>query len=329
MIRQNGWVLRLRQNSGPLVALGVFIVMFSLFLMEHPRSISVAIVTTASNKAALLAIVAMAQTLPVITRGLDLSVGMVMVLTACLSSVVVNGAPWQVALGVLLVLGAGAAAGALNGAIIVLGRLQPIIVTLATGAVFFGFALLLRPSPGGEVSEGLADALTGRLFGVVPTTLVLLAVLVLLGWMPLRRTVIGRACYAVGSSEQAAYLSGVPANRAKFMAYTVAGLLSGVAGLLLSLIALSGEASGPQAGLYTLNSIAAVVIGGTSLYGGTGGMVGSVLGAFVLRTIGDLLFVFDAPALWQPLFEGLILLAAVCIGALHVLRLKNRLDLFG
>lgn len=329
MIRQNGWVLRLRQNSGPLVALGVFIVMFSLFLMEHPRSISVAIVTTASNKAALLAIVAMAQTLPVITRGLDLSVGMVMVLTACLSSVVVNGPPWQVALGVLLVLGAGAAAGALNGAIIVLGRLQPIIVTLATGAVFFGFALLLRPSPGGEVSEGLADALTGRLFGVVPTTLVLLAVLVLLGWMPLRRTVIGRACYAVGSSEQAAYLSGVPANRAKFMAYTVAGLLSGVAGLLLSLIALSGEASGPQAGLYTLNSIAAVVIGGTSLYGGTGGMVGSVLGAFVLRTIGDLLFVFDAPALWQPLFEGLILLAAVCIGALHVLRLKNRLDLFG
>lgn len=329
MIRQNGWALRLRQNSGPLVALGVFIVMFSLFLLEHPRSISVGIVTTASNKAALLAIVAMAQTLPVITRGLDLSVGMVMVLTACLSSVVVNGAPWQVALGVVLVLGAGAAAGALNGAIIVFGRLQPIIVTLATGAVFFGFALLLRPAPGGEVSEGLSDALTGRLFGVVPTTLVLLGALVLLGWMPLRRTVIGRACYAVGSSEQAAYLSGVPANRAKFMAYTVAGLLSGVAGLLLSLIALSGEASGPQAGLYTLNSIAAVVIGGTSLYGGTGGMVGSILGAFVLRTIGDLLFVFDAPALWQPLFEGLILLAAVCIGALHVLRLKNRLDLFG
>jgi len=70
------------------------------------------------------------------------------------------------------------------------------------------------------------------------------------------------------------------------------------------------------------------VIGGTSLYGGTGGMVGSILGAFVLRTIGDLLFVFNAPALWQPLFEGLILLAAVCMGALRVLRVRNRLDLF-
>lgn len=329
MNRRGDWTLRLRQNSGPLAALGVFILMFSLFLLEHPRSISVGIVTTASNKAALLAIVAMAQTLPVITRGLDLSVGMVMVLTGCLASVVVNGPPWQVAAGVLLVLATGAAAGALNGAIVVFGRLQPIIVTLATGAVFFGIALLLRPSPGGEVSEGLADALTGRLFGTIPTTLVLLAVLLVLGWMPFRRTVTGRACFAVGSSEQAAYLSGVPANRAKFLAYTIAGLLSGIAGLLLSFISLSGEASAPQAGLYTLNSIAAVVIGGTSLYGGTGGMVGSVLGAFVLRTIGDLLFVFDAPALWQPLFEGLILLAAVCIGALHVLRLRNRLDLFG
>ena len=328
MNRREEWLRLLRRNGGPLGALVVFVLMFSLYLLEHPRSISVAIVTTASNKAALLAIVAMAQTLPVITRGLDLSVGMVMVLTSCLASVVVNGAPWQVALGVVLVLATGAAAGALNGAIVVLGRLQPIIVTLATGAMFFGFALLLRPSPGGEVSEGLSDALTGRLFGVVPTTLVLLVAVIVLGWMPFRRTIIGRACYAVGSSEQAAYLSGVPLQRAKFIAYTAAGLLSGLAGLLLSLISLSGEASSPQAGLYTLNSIAAVVIGGTSLYGGSGGMVGSVLGAFVLRTIGDLLFVFDAPALWQPLFEGLILLAAVWVGAQHVLRLRNRLDQF-
>jgi ribose transport system permease protein len=322
------WQLWLRHHSGPLVALGVFVLMFSLFLAQHPRSVSVGIVTTAANKAALLAIVAMAQTLPVITRGLDLSVGMVMVMTSCLASVVVNGSAWQVAGGVCLVLAAGAAAGALNGAIVVFGRLQPIIVTLATGAVFFGFALLLRPSPGGEVSEALADALTGRLFGFIPTTLVLLGGLILLGWIPFKRSVIGQGCYAVGSSEYAAYLSGVPAGRAKFLAYVVAGLLGGVAGLLLSLISLSGEASGPQAGLYTLNSIAAVVIGGTSLYGGTGGMVGSIFGAFVLRTIGDLLFVFNAPALWQPLFEGLILLGAVCVGALHVLRLRSRLDVF-
>ena len=133
MSRRGDWGMALRRNGGPLAALSVFIVMFVLFLVEHPRSVSAAIVTTASNKAVLLAIVAMAQTLPVITRGLDLSVGMVMVLTGCLASVVVNGAPWQVAVGVVLVLACGAAAGALNGAIVVFGRLQPIIVTLATG----------------------------------------------------------------------------------------------------------------------------------------------------------------------------------------------------
>ncbi|HKQ30220.1 MAG TPA: ABC transporter permease [Burkholderiales bacterium] len=322
------WNLQLRQNAAPLVALTVFVAMFSLFLMQHPRAISINIITTAANKAVLLAIVAMAQTLPVVTRGLDLSVGMVMILSSCLASVLVNGTPPGVTFGVIVVLATGIAAGAFNAAIVVFGRIQPIIVTLATGAVYFGFALLLRPAPGGDVSEGLSEALTGNLFGLLPTTLALLAAIVIFLWIPFRRSVIGRGCYAVGSAEGAAYLSGVDLKRSKFFAYTFAGLLGSIAGLLLSLISLSGEASAPQASLYTLNSIAAVVIGGTSLYGGSGGMIGSIVGAFVLRTIGDLLFVFDAPALWQPLFEGIILLAAVCLGALHVLRVRNRLDLY-
>ena len=319
---QKDWPIHLRQNALPLVALGVFAVMFSVFLHEHPRAINANIMTTASNKAVLLALVAMAQTLPVITRGLDLSVGMVMILSCCVSSVMVNGTPLGVAFGIVCVLATGLAAGALNASLVVLGRLQPIIATLATSAVYFGIALLVRPAPGGEVSEGLSDALTRTLFGVVPTTLVVLLGVVVVIWIPLRRSLIGRGCYAAGSAEGAAYLSGVNIKRSKFVAYTLAGLL-------LSLISLSGEASAPQANLYTLNSIAAVVIGGTSLYGGAGGMIGSIIGAFVLRTIGDLLFVFDAPALWQPLFEGFILLAAVSLGALRVLRIRNRLELFG
>ena len=326
---QKDWPIHLRQNALPLVALGVFAVMFSVFQHEHPRAINANIMTTASNKAVLLALVAMAQTLPVITRGLDLSVGMVMILSCCVSSVMVNGTPLGVAFGIVCVLATGLAAGALNASLVVLGRLQPIIATLATSAVYFGIALLVRPAPGGEVSEGLSDALTRTLFGVVPTTLVVLAGVVVVIWIPLRRSLIGRGCYAAGSAEGAAYLSGVNIKRSKFVAYLLAGLLASMAGLLLSLISLSGEASAPQANLYTLNSIAAVVIGGTSLYGGAGGMIGSIIGAFVLRTIGDLLFVFDAPALWQPLFEGFILLAAVSLGALRVLRIRNRLELFG
>ena len=319
--------LRLAQNSGPLLALAVFIVMFSVFLFEHPRQISVNLLTTASNKAVILALVAMAQTAPVLTKGLDLSVGSVMTMASCLASVLVNGTPVQVAWGVLLVLVAGLAAGAINGAVVVLGRIQPIIATLATGAIYFGIALLLRPSPGGDISEGLSNALTYTTFGL-PTTFLLLLALLVFVWLPFSRSVIGRGCYAAGSAEGAAYMSGVSVGRSKIAAYMFAGSLSAVAGLLLSLVAQSGEASAPQSGAYTLNSIAAVVVGGTSLFGGTGGMVGSAIGAFLLRTIGDLLFVFDAPALWQPLFEGIILLAAVSLGASRVLRIKNRLELF-
>ena len=137
-----------------------------------------------------------------------------------------------------------------------------------------------------------------------------------------------RAALAIGSSEAAAYMSGVDIGRAKLLTYTLAGFLAAIGGLLLTFVTYSGEASAAIDGVYTLNSIAAVVIGGTSLAGGAGSAVGSVFGALVLRTIGDLLFVFDLEPLWQPLFQGLILLAAVSLGALRLLKVDNRLDLF-
>jgi ribose transport system permease protein len=120
----------------------------------------------------------------------------------------------------------------------------------------------------------------------------------------------------------------VQIGRSKLAAYTLASLLSAIAGLMLTFVTYSGEASAAIGGTYTLNSIASVVIGGTSLYGGAGGAVGSIFGAFVLRTIDDLLFVFDLPPLWQPLFQGVILLAAVSLGAARVLQIRNRLELF-
>jgi ribose transport system permease protein len=276
----------------------------------------------------LLALVAMAQTLPVLTGGLDLSVGMVFVMTNCLASTLVSGDPLQVAIGVVLVLLAGAVAGFVNGAIVVYGRLQPIITTLATGAVYYGVALLLRPVPGGEVQEDLADFMTWTVLDVVPTSLVLLLAVVVLIWLPFRNSVVGRGCYAVGSAEGAAYMSGVAVGRSRLAAFTLSGLLAGIAGLMLTFVTFSGEASAPIGGTYTLNSIAAVVIGGTSLYGGAGGAIGSIFGAFILRTIDDLLFVFDLPPLWQPLFQGVVLLGAVSLGAARVFRIKNRLELF-
>jgi ribose transport system permease protein len=164
--------------------------------------------------------------------------------------------------------------------------------------------------------------------GGIPVTLLLLLGVVFLFWLPYKHSVLGRAAYAVGSSEQAAFMSGIPIGRAKFFAYLMAGVLASIAGLLLTCITYSGEANTVLGSTYTLNSIAAVVLGGTSLFGGSGGAIGSIFGAFVLRTIGDLLITFDLDPLWQPLYLGVVLLAAVSLSSFRLLRVKNRLDIY-
>lgn len=322
------WKFHLREHRGAYAAAAMFVLIFALYIVKHQAGWTTPVITTAANKGVLLAIVAMAQTIPVLTAGIDLSVGMVFVLANCVASHLVVGTPLQAAAGVVAVLAIGALCGWINGAIIVYGRLQPIITTLATGTVYYGIALGLRPVPGGDVHAGLADALTGALPGGVPAMAVVLLGVVLLVWVPYRRSAVGRAALAIGSSEGAAYMSGVNIGRTKIVAYTLAGLLAAIGGLLLTFVTYSGEASSTIGGVYTLNSIAAVVIGGTSLAGGAGSAIGSIFGALVLRTIGDLLFVFDFEPLWQPLFQGIILLTAVSLGALRLLRVSNRLDLF-
>jgi ribose transport system permease protein len=323
------WRYWIAEQRGALLAFGIFLVMFTIYTSNHPAGLTANVVQTASNKGVLLALVAMAQTLVVITAGIDLSVGMIFILTNCLASWLVVGTPAETAFGVAVVLLAGLLCGALNGAIVIFGRLQPIVATIATGAIYFGLALLLRPFPGGSVNEDLADALTGRLFGVLPASLVVLVMVVFVVWVPFRRSVTGRAAYATGSSELAAYMSGVPIRRARFAAYSLSGLLAAIGGLFLTFFTYTGEAAYASGNAYTLFSIAAVVLGGVSLFGGRGSAVGAIFGALAFRTIGDLLFVFDFDPLWQPLFQGVVLLFAVSLGALALFRVRNRLEWFG
>jgi ribose transport system ATP-binding protein len=322
------WHFHITSQRRILFAVVLLIAMLTIYITKHPAGLNPRVINTAANKGVLLALVAMAQTIPVLTAGLDLSVGMVFVLANCIASSLVTGSPFETALGVSAVLIVGALCGTLNGAIVVLGRLQPIIATIATGAVYFGFALWIRPAPGGTINTDFADAMVGSLPGGIPVTLVLLLAVVLLFWLPYKRSILGRAAYAVGSSEQAAFMCGIPIGRAKFFAYLMAGILAAIAGLLLTCVTYSGEANTTLGGTYTLNSIAAVVLGGTSLFGGSGGAIGSIFGAFILRTIGDLLIVFDFDPLWQPLFLGVVLVVAVSLSSLRLLRVKNRLEIY-
>lgn len=340
--------LRLRQNAGFAGAMVFFLVVYLLYHLAHPRGFSTQVFVQNANEIFSLAMLAMAQTVPVITAGLDLSVGAMMTMIDCLASHVLSGTPIEIALGILLCLAAGMAAGFVNGCVVVFGRIQPIIATLATGAIYIGIALFLRPTPGGKVNEDLNWALTNSVedfcstfglaedgkaawlqpFASIPVSFLILLVAAFLVWLPFRRTVTGRTVYAVGSAEGAAYMSGLPIARAKLAAYTLAGFFAGLGGLFLAIQTSSGNADIPQAGSYTLNSIASVVIGGTSLLGGTGGAIGSIFGTGILRVISFDFRIFDIAPLLQPLFEGLVLLIAISLGSVRMLRVKDTLELF-
>ena len=340
--------LRLQQQAGILGALTLFVLLYLFYQANHPRGFTGHVLIQNANEAFALALVAMAQTVPVLMSGLDLSVGAVMTLVGCIASHLVNGSPSEIAWGIAACIAAGSACGFVNGCVVVYGRIQPIIATLATSAIYMGLALILRPTPGGKVHEDLSWAVTNDVrefaatfalfengeapwlqpFAWIPVPLILLALIILVVWLPFTRSVTGRTVYAIGSSEGAAYMSGLPIHRAKLAAFTLAGLFAGLGGLFLALQTSSGNADIPQAAAYTLNSIASVVIGGTSLLGGTGSAIGSMIGAMVLRTISFNFRIFDVAPLLQPLFEGFVLLAAVSLGGLKLLRLKNKLEVY-
>ena len=316
----------LKANQREAIAILVLAVLLTLYLSTHPTGTNTYVVTIWANQCLILALAAIAQFFAVIVRGIDLSVGAVMALTNCVASYLVIGSGLDMAFGGAVVLGVGVACGLFNGVLVVFGRIQPIVATLATASLFVGIALLLRPTPGGQIDYDLADAFTLDIFGI-PTALIIAAAVIGAFWMPLRRTGLGLGLYAVGSSEQAAFQSGMPVAAIRLASFALGGLFAGLAGLYFSFVTTTGDAGiGPN---YTLNSIAAVVLGGVALRGGVGTLTGAMAGAFILTTIGSLMFFSGLPPLAQPFIEGLILAGAIAIGGAGVLRVKNRLEVFG
>lgn len=315
-----------RSNRREVIAGLVLILLLTLYLSTHPRGASTYVLTIWANQCLILGLAAIAQFFAVVVRGIDLSVGAIMALTNTLASHFLDGSVAGITLGILVVLAAGALCGLINGLVVVYGRIQPIVVTLATASIFAGLALLLRPTPGGAINYDLADAMTLDLWGV-PTALIITGLLIFGFWLPFRRTGLGLGLYALGSSEQAAFQSGLDTHLLRIAAFTFAGFFAGLAGLYYSFVTTTGDAGiGPG---FTLNSIAAVVLGGVLLRGGVGSLIGALAGAYILKTIASLMFFSGIPSLAQPLFEGLILAAAIAIGGADVLRARNRLEIFG
>jgi ribose transport system permease protein len=261
-----------------------------------------------------LALAAAAQTVVMIAGGIDLSTGSVMAVTNVLAASAMEKAGFgQSLMLAVAVLIAGAAIGALNGLIVVLSRIPDVVATLTSGFIWGGVALLILEKPGGGAPPEFLDLGTGTLFTPwLPNALVLLVAAVSIIWIPLRRSKLGLQLYAVGSDRIAAFRSGVNIDRTRFAAYIFSGLFSAVGGLGLTMTTGIGA---PLAGVYyTLSGLAAAVVGGISLAGGRGGMLGPVMAAFVLTLIPtDLIFLNIDPNFGQVI-QGTLIVGIVMIG---------------
>jgi len=224
------------------------------------------------------------------------------------SYAIVSNSTGGIASGVALCLAVGVIVGALNGFIILRLGIPDLISTLSTFSIVTGLALTVRPSPGGTVSETFADAMTLRI-GSVPLIGALAIILGIAGEIFLLRGRIGTRLYAVGSNIESAFIAGIRVGRVRFLAYLFCGLMAALAGLVIAARIGSGD---PQSGSqFTLASITAVVVGGTSIFGGRGTMVGTLLGAVFVVLMQNSLNQLHVTAYYQYIWTGTLMLFAV------------------
>lgn len=267
-----------------------------------------------------LVIVAAAQTLVVLVRGIDLSVGGMMVLANTAAVAWVGGRSGTHQLLLFGILGLAAAAGLLNGLLVAVGRYEPFVATLGTWTIFNGIALTILPSDGGTPPPSLVSFAFGSTAGV-PNSLIAIVVLLAL-WRLLRGSRFGTRLYAVGADEERARLNGVSVARVKLCVYALAGLLAGLAGVMLAGVTSSGT---PTAGnAYILTSVAAVVIGGTSLAGGSGGVGLTVMAAVALTFISNIISAINLETWVSVAASSGLLLIVVVARSLIDAELKRR-----
>ena len=270
-----------------------------------------------SNAALPLALAAVGETFVILTNGVDLSIGAMITLSNVTCAVLTAHGYGELA--ALAGVGIGAAAGLANGLVVSYLRIAPLIATLATMSIYTGIALIILPTPGGTVPSWLSRW-TASDIGSVPVAGIWLAVVVVVGWLLLRRTRFGINLQALGGSESAAWSAGINVTRTRIGAYVASGVCCGLAGVVLAGLTQSGD---PTIGtVYLLDAIAAVVVGGTSLSGGVGTIAGSVFGAIALALVSSVLLVSEVSTNYQYIVTGLIV-----IGALLAHSLQARLRL--
>jgi ribose transport system permease protein len=293
----------------------VYIILFVLMLASSfaskvfltPRNVSNLACQTVA-----LGIVSIGQTLVLVSAGIDLSVGSVISLTTCLTSGLVLGRGHLVLPVIALVIAAALLIGFCNGLIIVKTQVSPLIVTLAMMSIIQGAVFLYTKGPVGELPSSFYALAWGKL-GFIPFPIFILGTVATAGIILQKRTVFGRYLYAIGGNEEIARRSGINVNRIKIATYMLCSFAAALTGIFLSSRMGQGD---PLAGeRYMIDSIIPALIGGTSLTGGKGGIVGTVAGIFILTIVSNILNLLNVETYWQWVVTGLIVIVAVaCCG---------------
>jgi ribose transport system permease protein len=310
-----------RRNTWTLSLLGLLAALLVFTKIINP-SYGMAGVQGLASAVLPIGLAAVAQAVVVISGGIDLSIGSMMALTSVIAASQMDGASAEH--GVLVVVGVivlGLALGAVNGTLVVVTKVPDIVVTLAMSFVWAGCALLVLRTPGGSAVDWLRQLVLGSfLIEWIPKAAVVLVVIVAVVWIPLRRSRLGLSIYAVGSNRLAAFRSGVAVGRTKIAAYTITGLFAAFGGLALT--ASTGVGT-PVPGPYTLQSVAAVVLGGVSLAGGRGGVVGPLIAVVILQLVRTDMTFLNVNPNWVLVTQGGLLIGVVMAGSLIEMRRRE------
>jgi inositol transport system permease protein len=293
---------------------GMLIILLVLFIL---MSILTPYFLTAGNllniilQMSTVGIIALGVTFVIITTGIDLSSGSVIALVSVASATFAHPGQFLLIVPILVGLLVGFGTGLINGTIVAKGKIHAFIVTLGMMTVARGAALLFT---GGQPIGGISDSFSfiggGALIGI-PVPILIFALVGIVSYILLNRTKFGKYVYAIGGNEQAARIAGVNVSKTLIMVYSYAGLLTGIAGIILTARISSGQ---PSAGLnYELDAISAAVIGGTSLYGGIGTVGGTIIGALILGIINNGFDLLGVSSYWQEILKGVIIVIAVLI----------------
>jgi ribose/xylose/arabinose/galactoside ABC-type transport system permease subunit len=295
---------------GPRVGLvAALVLLFVALSLARPSFLTVANLINLVRQISINGILAVGVTFVLLTGGVDLSLGSLVALTGVAAASFAHPGQFPVIVPVTIGILAGAGCGALNGVVITRGRVAPFIATLGMMTAARGLALLISEGkPVSNLSSGFTVIGGGQVWGV-PVPVLVLCLVALAASVVLRKFRMGRYVYAVGGNESAARASGVRVNRVKMFAYALCGALAGLAGVVLAARITTGQ---PNAGVgYELDAIAAAVIGGTSLSGGTGGAGGTLLGALLMGVINNGLDLLNVPSYYQQIVKGVIIVGAV------------------